>query len=404
MLKPVPQGVFDAVVIGGGVIGTATAYFLIKTGLTVALLERRGIASGTSGRCDGNVLIADKAPGYDMALNKASRDLFPVIQQELDYDIQWRQKGSFIIAENETEIKMCTALCNRICSDGYQARMLNRKETLQDEPFLSEDIAGGMETLNDGSLNPMALCQGLTHGFSQLGGKVYTNTTVSSIGLNASKAIEAIYTDRGKILTKAVVTCAGIWTRQLGQMVNLPIPIEPKQGQILVSEKTRYVARRKLMEFGYMAAKFGDGSYKRSTTAEMEEFGVALVFEPTESGNFLIGSSRGFRGQSAATQQRCLRSMAQRAIRFLPVIKDIKVIRSYAGLRPFTPDHLPIVSATEIPGFFVGAGHEGDGIGLSLITGQLLSTILTNKPHSIDPSPLALSRFTGKPAQSSPFC
>ena len=121
MKKTLPFGVFDVVIIGGGTICTATAYAISKTGLSVALLERGDIGSGTSGRCDGNVLICDKASRYDMALNKASLDLFPVIAQELKYDINCRQKGSLIIAENEIELNMCSTLCDSICADGYPA-------------------------------------------------------------------------------------------------------------------------------------------------------------------------------------------------------------------------------------------------------------------------------------------
>jgi len=69
------------------------------------------------------------------------------------------------------------------------------------------------------------------------------------------------------------------------------------------------------------------------------------------------------------------------------------MIRSYAGLRPYTPDHLPIVSATPVPGFFVAAGHEGDGIGLSLITGKLLAQLIAEEPTEINIVPLKLSRF-----------
>ena len=130
---------------------------------------------------------------------------------------------------------------------------------------------------------------------------------------------------------------------------------------------------------------------------------MAMVFEPTEAGNFLIGSSRRFVGESTASYRRVLRAMAQRAIRFFPVIKDIRIIRSYAGARPFTPDHLPIVSGTEVPGFFIGAGHEGDGIGLSLISGKLLAEMVSGRPLSMDVAPLSFSRFSGRPPVPSPF-
>jgi glycine/D-amino acid oxidase-like deaminating enzyme len=173
----------------------------------------------------------------------------------------------------------------------------------------------------------------------------------------------------------------------------LEIPVKPRQGQMLVSERTFPVARRKVMEFGYMMAKFEGGNYARNVTSEMEKFGVALVFEPTEAQNFLIGSSRRFVGADTSCDVRVLRAMAQRAIRFFPAIKDINVIRSYAGLRPYTPDHLPIISKTQVGGFYVAAGHEGDGIGLSLITGKLVTQMICGDPLAINVDPLKLSRF-----------
>ena len=80
-------------------------------------------------------------------------------------------------------------------------------------------------------------------------------------------------------------------------------------------------------------------------------------------------------------------------IRFFPVLRDIKVIRTYAGLRPYTPDHFPIISDMPVPGFYVAAGHEGNGIGLSLITGQLITQMICEEPPETDIKQLSLSRF-----------
>ncbi|MCK4682813.1 FAD-binding oxidoreductase, partial [Candidatus Bipolaricaulota bacterium] len=86
--------------------------------------------------------------------------------------------------------------------------------------------------------------------------------------------------------------------------------------------------------------------------------------------------------------------MARRALRFFPTIRDIHIIRSYAGLRPHTPDHLPIVSPVPaVPGLYIAAGHEGDGIGLAPITGKLMSEMITGEPTSIATEPLKLDRF-----------
>ncbi|MCI1113960.1 FAD-binding oxidoreductase, partial [Stenotrophomonas maltophilia] len=90
---------------------------------------------------------------------------------------------------------------------------------------------------------------------------------------------------------------------------------------------------------------------------ETEKYGVALVFEPTESQNFLIGSSRQFVGFDTRVDLNVVRCMARRALRFYPKIADFGIIRTYCGLRPWTEDHLPIISRVEeVPGYFIAAG------------------------------------------------
>ncbi len=386
----------DVVVIGGGVVGTAIAYFLVKNNIDVILVEKGAIAAGTSGRGEGDVLVCDKTPGFDSRLTRLSQDLFPEMANELDYDINWTQKGSLLAIENEEEMEVAKTFCAQLAAEGLPVRILDKYEVHEDEPYLAPDIVGGMETDCDGSLNPMALAYGLVYGAKKMGARILTHTAVTDIRLDAKGCIEGAVTEHEEIVTKRVVNAAGAWASEIGKLVGLHIPIRPRQGQILVAERTFPVARRKVMEFGYMMAKFENSDYTRNVTLEMEKYGVALVFEPTEAQNFLIGSSRRFVGMDTSCQIEVLHAMAQRAIRFFPVVKDIKVIRSYAGLRPFTPDHLPIISETEIPGFYVAAGHEGDGIGLSLITGKLISQMICDEPPAIPIESLKLSRFKGQ--------
>lgn len=388
-----PNRSADVVVIGGGVVGTAVAYFLARKNIDVILVEKGAITAGTSGRGEGDVLVCDKTPGFDSRLTRLSQDLFPEIANQLDYDIGWTQKGSLLAIENEAEMEAAKTLCSQLAAEGLPVRILDKYEVHEDEPYLAPDIVGGMETDCDGSLNPMALAYGLVNGLKKLGAKVLTHRAVTGIGLDANGCVERVVTEGEEILSKRVVNAAGVWAAEIGKLVGLDIPIKPRQGHLLVAERTFPVARRKVMEFGYMMAKFDSQDYVRQVTPEMKKYGVALVFEPTEAQNFLIGSSRRFTGMDTTCHIDVLHAMAQRAIRFFPVIKDIKVIRSYAGLRPFTPDHLPIISETEVPGFYVAAGHEGDGIGLSLITGKLIAQMICDEAPEISIETLKLSRF-----------
>ena len=88
-----------------------------------------------------------------------------------------------------------------------------------------------------------------------------------------------------------------------------------------------------------------------------------------------------------------MQALAERAVRFFPVLRDIKIIRAYTGIRPFTPDHMPIVSDTDIPGFYIAAGHEGDGIGLAAISGKFISDMIAGIELPMDIAPLLFNRF-----------
>jgi len=392
----------EIVVIGGGAIGTAVTYFLAKNDLNVILVEKGCVADGTSGKCDGNVVLNDTLPGYDCELKKLGLDMFPILAQELDYDIEWSRKGSVLVIENEIEMEVAKVHCSQMIEYGLPFKIWDRNEIRADEPLLAEDIAGGMEVACDGSLNPMALVQGLAWGAEKLGAKIKTRTSVINIQLDAKGQIERVVTNQGDIVTKQVVNASGVWAPEIGKMVGIEIPIKPRQGQLIVGERTFRVAKRKISEFGYIMAKFERSDYQRNVTPEMEKHGVAFVFEPTMASTILIGSSRRFVGMDISCNREVLQAIAQRAVRFFPVLKDIKIIRTYSGLRPYTPDHFPIISKTQVPGFYIAAGHEGNGIGLSLITGKLITQMICGDPPEIRIEPLSFNRFTNKTEYSAP--
>ena len=386
---------YDAIVIGGGVIGTSVAYYLSKTGMKIALLERGDLASGTSSRCDGNVLISDKQPGLDTKMTYTTQLLLKELTKEIPAEkFDYYQRGSLYVVESEEEFQIASEFVKKQSEDGYPFRMMDKKEIHEDLPYLAEDIVGGVEIGCDGSLNPMTFSYQLTLQSIKLGLEVYNNSPVVDIELNSNEEIEAVVTKTERFLTRKLINCAGVWAPFIGQMVNIDIPIIPRQGQLLVAEKTFPVANRKIMEFGYMMAKFGGENYKRNISPELEELGIAFVFEPTLSDNFLIGSSRAFVGFDTQVTIEVMKGLAKRAIRFFPILKDIHVVRAYAGLRPYVKDHLPIISKVEeVPGFYIAAGHEGDGICLSLLTGKLISQMLNKEETIVPTEDLSINRF-----------
>lgn len=382
---------FDVAVIGAGAIGSSIAYYNALKGASVVLIDAGDIAESTSSRSDGNVLVCDKQAGFDCLFAKASQDMFEGLSHELDFPIEWHQRGSLFLTETEEEFEIASKFCEEMKACGIPMRMMDQKEIQDDEPYLAKDIFGGLETACDGSVYPIGLTYGLALKAEKLGASLSLHNPVERIEKDGNAF--QIYTRNGIVSAKNIVAACGVWSPVIGQMVGLDIPILARQGQILVSEQTFKVARRKVHEFGYMLTKFGSGSYKRPVSERVERNGVAFVFEPTAANNFLIGSSRRFAGEDISCDIDVLQAMAERAVRFFPVIADIKVIRSYSGLRPFTPDHMPIISDTPVEGFYIAAGHEGDGIGLSPITGKVMADMIAGDTPFMDLSPVSFKRF-----------
>lgn len=388
---------FDVVVIGAGAIGTSVAYHLTKKGFDVALVEKGDIASGTSSHCDAVALICDKKPGIDTKLGYASIQVFKELAENFSYNFEFRQPGSLYVCETDQEYEVAADYVKQQQADGYAMRMVDPYEMQQMEPYLAKDLVGGIWTEPDASMSPYKLCFAFVEEAKKLGLKVFDHHAVLDFKRDEKGAIEGIVTDKGTIKTKRVVNCGGVWARELGEMVGLDIPIFPRKGTLLVSEKTEKICHQKVHEFGYMLSKFEDINFTRNVSELVEKHNVAMNIEPTMADNFLLGGNREYKGFDVSTEIEVMRAIAERGIRFFPIMKEINMIRAYSGVRPYCVGHLPIVSEVdEVPGYYIAAGHEGDGISMSGITGRMMAQIMTGEETDFNIDQLKFSRFKGQ--------
>lgn len=385
---------YDVVIVGGGVIGANLAYYLSQESLDVLLLEKGDICSGTSSGCDGNVLISDKQPGLDTLMTYESQKLLKELAAEIPHDFEYVQPGSLLVIESPEELEVAQEFVEAQVKDGYPMRILDRDALLEQEPHFAPDVLGGVEIDCDAALNPMLFTYALLLEAQKRGVDVLTHCPVQDIVQDQNGFVQKVITPKGSIQTHALVNCAGVWAPEIGAMVGIDIPIKPRQGQLLVTEQTQKIAKRKVMEFGYLMAKFGSSTYKRNIRPELDQMGIALVLEPTHSDNFLIGSSRAFKGFDKEVTIEVMAGIAERAMRFFPILEEAHVIRAYSGLRPYVTDHLPIVSCVrEVPNFYIAAGHEGDGIGLAPITGKIVRQMLLDEEAVLPIEHLSYQRF-----------
>ncbi|EHS56064.1 NAD(P)/FAD-dependent oxidoreductase [Paenibacillus sp. Aloe-11] len=381
----------DLVIVGGGIIGAAIAYYAAKSDLKVVLAERGEIAGGTSSRCDGNILAIDKEPGFDSRMSLVSQELVAELARELEDEFEYRAPGSILVCENEQEMQAAEQWVARQQQEGLPFRMLDQQALRKEWPHLAKDLPGGLECATDSTVNPVLMTYALANAARRMGARLLPRTPIRSVLKDEGGNVRGVETPNGVIHADAVVLAAGVWTRSIGHSLGLSLPIMPRKGHILVSARMPSIGKRKVMEFGYLMSKFGG---QRSVDEVYEKYGVALVFEPTASQNILIGSSRQFVGMDTGVDQQVIRLIARRAIRFFPALANVPLLRAYTGLRPWTPDHLPIVSAVdEVPGLFIASGHEGDGISLAAVTGKLVTEMVRGEPTCIPVEPLRYDRF-----------
>lgn len=381
----------DAVVIGGGIIGLSNAYWLAKRGLSVVLVESGDLVAGTSARCDGNNYICDTAPGEITQLMKlAVAELKNLVKHELDDDVDWIENGMFILAEDEEQFEQAKAQCAKKKEDGVNCRLVDGKELHEAEPNLAADIYGGIEFTDGGSLSPILLGFALGRKVEKLGGKILRFTKVTGIERNPDGSVGKVCTDKGDIITKNIIDAAGVWSPAVGRMAGVEIPVTMMKGDLLVAESDVKISNRYVCEIGY---NFLRNDIKLSGDDETrQKYGIGFLTEPTGANNSLIGFSK-YPGTDTGTNFEVTRAIAKRAIRFYPMIANVNIIRTYAGLRPWSPDHEPIISKTTVPGFYVCSGHCGSGIAYGPLSGKLITQMILGEDTDVSMDRYNLYRF-----------
>ena len=376
----------DVVVIGGGIIGTAITYFLSRQNINVILLDKSEIASGSSGACDGAVVMQTKKPGVHLKLALESHTLLNRMQDLLPVPIEYEKNGGLIVIETEDEKTAMKQFVEAQRLAGLDVELLDHKQLRVLSPHLSNHLIGATYSHLDSKINPIALTLGFAMGAKQRGSEILTGTEVLDIEVEG-RQVSAVVTAAGKIETRTVVNATGVYAPEIGRMLGIEIPIKPRRGQLLVTEVRPALLKPWLGSANYIAAKFNPKLAKDGAG------GVSI--DQTQNGNLLIGATREFVGFDKRTTVEGLKKIASRAVRILPDLKHTHLIRAFAGLRPYTPDGLPILGKVEkIKGFIMAAGHEGDGIALSAITGKLISELVLEGKTDVALDSFNLKRFS----------
>lgn len=332
----------DAIVVGAGICGAAAAHYLAEGGAEVLVLDRAGVSEGTTGLGEGNVLVCDRPPGYERELARLGRDL-------------WRQLGASHPAARVTA-KGALVLD---APGGAEAGEL--------EPELAVGVRCRHEP-EELQVDPRGLVRSLLEPLP-----VRTGTEVAAVEPGA-----VVLASGERLRCRDVVLATGPWAAELSGL-----PVEPRKGQLAALAAPPGLIRHKLIEAAYADA----------VASEESGLQIATVIEQTLDGDeVLVGSSRERAGFDPAVDPQLTRAMVERASRFVPALAELPVTREWVGFRPWLPDGLPAVGRLE-DGIWVSTGHEGSGVGIGPVCGQLLAQLITAQAPALDINPLNPRRF-----------
>ncbi len=383
----------DAVIIGAGMIGAATAAFLAATGRSVCVLDRSGPLGGTTAAGEGNILVSDHLPGPDLSLALRSVALWQEFAAGHGAEFEFERKGGVVVAHDPGQLAALLAQAAAQRAAGAKVTSLDEAGLRAAEPRIAPGLAGGAFYPQDCQVQPMRAALAFLARAARPGG--LTVARAEATRLEPAGTALRLVTDRGAIAAPVVVNAAGPWGGQLARRLGSDLPVRPRRGHILVTEPLPQVIGHKVYECDYVAAVASDD----------DALACSAVVESTASGTVLIGSSRDFGGSLPGAAGRpgpppdaaVLAEIARRAIELFPFLRRVRALRAYTGYRPACRDHLPVIGPDPaVPGLYHATGHEGAGIGLAPATAELLTAIIDGTPAAVDPAPFSPARFAAR--------
>ncbi len=362
-----PKAEYDAVIIGGGGHGLATAYYLAKNhGLTkVAVLEKGYLGSGNIGRNTTIVRANYFMPG-NSEFYSHSLKLWESLESELNYNVMHSQRGQVVLFHSDGQRDTAVRRGNAIVNQGDDAELLTVDQLRHEFPYLDYaqtrfPIYGGLMQRRAGTARHDAVAWGYARGADQRGVDLIQNCEVTGIDIE-NGVVKGVQTTRGPIRAKKVGMLAAGRSGQVAALAGLRLPIESHVLQAFVTEGLKPVIDSVI--------SFGMGHFYISQSDK-----GGLVF----GGDIDMYASYAARGNLPMVEH-----VMEAGMTLMPMIGRAKVLRSWGGIMDMTPDGSPIIDKTPIDGLFVDAGWNYGGFKATPASGWCMAHLMaTGQSHDV---------------------
>jgi len=412
----------DVVVIGGGIIGVSTAWFLAKQGIDVVLCEKGHIAGEQSGRNWGWV----RQQGRDtreMPMIVESMRIWRGLEDEIGEDVGYTEQGVLYTATTDRQMDLYAARIDTADEFGVGTRMIDANELAKHVPGGEGDWKGAMYTTSDGRAEPHKATAAIARAAVGKGATVLSSCAVRGIEASGGR-VSSVVTEHGVIRTSTVLCAAGAWTSMFCRSLGITVPQLKVRGTVArtapsvsVLEGNLYDHRigiRRRQDGGYTLAlgtnldhpitpstfRFGL-KYLRAFLMDIESVRVSIgrefVEEWSASKTWPLDAESPFertRVLDPKPNQSVLKSIRQNVDKVFPQLAGVEIVEFWAGIIETTPDIIPVIEQTEsLPGFHIATGFSGHGFGIGPGAGKAIAGMLSGNDSGIDLKEFRLSRF-----------
>jgi sarcosine oxidase subunit beta len=360
----------DVIIIGGGIMGCSTAYYLAKEGLQVDVLEKNAaVGLEASGRCACGVRQQGRTGALQLA--RASVRLWAGLAEELECDLEYNRTGNLKIVWDQQGAAELEEKASWEHSQGLtEVRLLTAAECREMVPGITEKTVAGKFCPTDGIANPMLVTPAFGRAAARLGVKIRTRTKVTGL-LKQGSAIRGVTTESGEIEADCVINSAGPWATRFNEMAGCYTPIQPGLDTLMITERQP----RRFTPF----VGFGWWGY---------------VLQP-KSGNVIIGLEDKVNNEfNRRVDFEDLAIRAREMIQVSPWLGDVSFLRAFSGITEYTPDREPYIGVLPgVYGFYTASGFSGQGFCLGPIVGKIMAELVTGKEPSVSLSSFKPERF-----------
>jgi len=416
----------DVVVIGGGIAGIASAYFLAERGVKVLVCEKGRVAGEQSSRNWGWI----RQQGRDWAeipvMIESRRIWRGLAEKTGEADLAFTQSGCLYLVENQAGLDKCAAWLDLAKQHQLDTELLSKKDVEARYPELKGNWTGGMLTPSDGRGEPFVAVPALARAARALGAAIVENCAVRGLDIEGGR-LAGVITEKGRVRCSRVLLAGGAWSSHFAANAGIDLPQLAVRSTAVRTEAAPALHGHNLYSPGFAMRRRSDGGYTLATGDIAEHYLSPASFKYfTKFFRLLKASSKDVRLRPSAPKgypgawgsprrwsaeevspyermrvlnppplQEAVRRLEERLPKRCPGLNGVKIAESWAGMIDVTPDAVPTMGEdTNLKGFYIATGLSGHGFGLGPAVGRIMADLLQGKPPGHDLSRFRPTRFS----------